>query len=566
MTNNREPPPNKIHTVQAERNLGANWEVDLATKLEDYLLKICSGEITGAEDYNTNASVNFAEAALLLQGSVQVYSRKVEYLYNLVLHALEFLSEKRQQEQSEGTSVQPEQSGSHAVSDEENDQFWCVDVPVEARNSLDASTSKDASFYHFVKPPANLIVLEGDCLDTSGDGGELESYLLATNDLYRDFILLDPCDAVAVNDFLKGDETGKLPNSTYRGSSTHKNFQSPTRRSGGTARKSSLGKNLDANLNQPSMADCSFGVNNSTVGPDLPAYDNYEDGNHDFDMDDGYSEPRNLEDSEDDDSNDDPWKPLNPHEPGNLKMKPFGKVKPYRRNGINSAKQTSITTLFPLAKMDGTISPELIEMWKARHKRSETNSQSPPLYEKLRQSLSDGGNSANETFGNAENDNEANGYDGGIPDFEQSDDEMPESMYMDEDLPQHEKYDDSSTHFDTNEAFKHEEPSSQASLEDLCLSHLDALLANIAETEKQTELATRVSLWKQKIERNLEEQENFLSDRMHALHLIFMPTVKEFLTNYLLKQTVIMSCPLLMLWKGKKSMMWLEHSLHFFSW
>ncbi|KAF2289149.1 hypothetical protein GH714_029119 [Hevea brasiliensis] len=461
MTNNREPPPNKIHTVQAERNLGANWEVDLATKLEDYLLKICSGEITGAEDYNTNASVNFAEAALLLQGSVQVYSRKVEYLYNLVLHALEFLSEKRQQEQSEGTSVQPEQSGSHAVSDEENDQFWCVDVPVEARNSLDASTSKDASFYHFVKPPANLIVLEGDCLDTSGDGGELESYLLATNDLYRDFILLDPCDAVAVNDFLKGDETGKLPNN-------------------------------------------------------LPAYDNYEDGNHDFDMDDGYSEPRNLEDSEDDDSNDDPWKPLNPHEPGNLKMKPFGKVKPYRRNGINSAKQTSITTLFPLAKMDGTISPELIEMWKARHKRSETNSQSPPLYEKLRQSLSDGGNSANETFGNAENDNEANGYDGGIPDFEQSDDEMPESMYMDEDLPQHEKYDDSSTHFDTNEAFKHEEPSSQASLEDLCLSHLDALLANIAETEKQTELATRVSLWKQKIERNLEEQDARPSFDIHA--------------------------------------------------
>jgi len=34
-------------------------------------------------------------AALLLQGSVQVYSRKVEYLYSLVLAALEFLSQKR---------------------------------------------------------------------------------------------------------------------------------------------------------------------------------------------------------------------------------------------------------------------------------------------------------------------------------------------------------------------------------------------------------------------------------------------------------------------------------------
>lgn len=33
-------------------------------------------------------------AALLLQGSIQVYSRKVEYLYSLVLRALEFLSQK----------------------------------------------------------------------------------------------------------------------------------------------------------------------------------------------------------------------------------------------------------------------------------------------------------------------------------------------------------------------------------------------------------------------------------------------------------------------------------------
>lgn len=34
-------------------------------------------------------------AALLIQGSAQVYSRKVEYLYSLVLQTLEFLSHKR---------------------------------------------------------------------------------------------------------------------------------------------------------------------------------------------------------------------------------------------------------------------------------------------------------------------------------------------------------------------------------------------------------------------------------------------------------------------------------------
>jgi hypothetical protein len=39
--------------------------------------------------------VLLSAAALLIQGSVQVYSRKVEYLYSLVLHALEFLSQKK---------------------------------------------------------------------------------------------------------------------------------------------------------------------------------------------------------------------------------------------------------------------------------------------------------------------------------------------------------------------------------------------------------------------------------------------------------------------------------------
>eukprot|EP00258_Populus_trichocarpa_P031925 XP_024447944.1 condensin-2 complex subunit H2 [Populus trichocarpa] len=512
MINNNKEEASKYHTVQAERDLEANWEVDLSKKLEDYLLKICSGEIAGNEE---DSNVNFAEAALLLQGSVQVYSRKVEYLYNLVLHALDFLSQKRQQDQSEGTSVQTEQSGSRAVSDEENDQFWVSDdVPVEARNCLDASTSKDASFYHFVKPPANLVVLEGDCLDTSGDGGELESYLLATNDLYQDFILLDPCDALAINDFLKADDTGRAQNGPYRGSSIRKTFQSPTRCSGGTANKPSLGKNRDANPMPSPVAGCSFGVNDCKIRPDPRVHDNFDE-NPGFDMEDRYSDPENAEDSDD---NDDPWKPLNPHEPGNLKVKTFKKVKDFRRNGLKSAEKTSITALFPLARMHGTISPDLAKIWEAQQNKigKHGNTQSPTLYEKLRQSLTNEGHNIPDTYGNSGNDNEDNAYDTGIPDFGQPDEEISECMNEDSPPPLHEKHDDGGTHFDTYKDFGHGDQRSQASLEDLCRSHLDALLANIAETEKQTELAARVSSWKLKIEQNLEEQDSHPPFDIHA--------------------------------------------------
>ncbi|XP_021898413.1 condensin-2 complex subunit H2 isoform X1 [Carica papaya] len=513
MSHHREETGNegggKFHTVQASRDLEANWEVDLANKLEDYLLKIFSGEII-ANGEECQIRVNFAEAALLLQGSVQVYSRKVEYLYNLVLHTLEFLSQQRKEDQLDGTLAQPKESCPDAVSDEENDLFWSVDdVQVDAKNRLDSSSSKDAYFNNFVKPPANLVVLEGDCLDPTGDGGELESYLLATSDLYRDFILLDPCDAVAVNEFLGNDETATGKTDAYRESSIRKSFQSPTRRSAGTANKSASRKNQDANSNLSSTHNCGFNVNSSSKGPNPHKFDNLEDNEQVFDMDDGSSEPMNMNDSGSDD-NDDPWKPLNPHEPGNLRVKPFREVKASRRSGTNSMNRISITTLFPLARMRGTVSPELNGIWEmhrdALHR--ERKSEDPPLYEKLRQSLVDGECQTFDGFGNPDVENEDNGYDDDMPDFVQPDGDMPENMYMNEDVLHFEKNNDSTAHFDANGAFQDGGPNSQASLEELCRSHLDALLASIAETEKQTELAVLVSSWKQKIEQDLKEQDS----------------------------------------------------------
>lgn len=56
-----------------------------------------------------------------------------------------------------------------------HDRLLFVNIAVEPRNCLDSTTSKDASLNQFVKAPANLVVLEGDA---TGDGGELESYLV----------------------------------------------------------------------------------------------------------------------------------------------------------------------------------------------------------------------------------------------------------------------------------------------------------------------------------------------------------------------------------------------------
>ncbi|KAL1223687.1 Condensin-2 complex subunit H2 [Cardamine amara subsp. amara] len=489
----------RIHTVQPERDLVANWEVDLSKKLEEYLLKICTGEITGNEE-DGHIPVNFAEAALLLQGSVQVYSKKVEYLYNLVLRTLDFLSKQRDQEQSKGTSNEAEASSSRQVGEEENDLFWNVDdIPVDSKNSLDSSVGGDSCPSHFVKPPANLVVLEGDCLDTGGDGGELESYLLATTHLYRDFILLDSCDSVAVNDFLGDNYAGKGKNSAHRGSSVRKSFPSSVARSGGSARRSSAGKNQDTSLNLSPICGNGPDAQNCDQGPQPPVFG---DDDHGFDMD--YEHGGTMDLSDTDDDEDDPWKPLNPYEPGKLKVKPFKKVKNFRKIGGSLTKDNMIS-MFPLARPNGPISSELGGIWERHHCASKDNreTQDIPYYEKLRDMLVNGGNQsfgANGNHNDKDNHDEANNDD--FHDFGAHDGDYP---FMDEDVVN--MNDGGAAEFHNQNGFGNNESHCQESLEDLCRSHLDALLENIAKSEKQTDLAARVSSWKQKIEQNLEEQE-----------------------------------------------------------
>lgn len=57
-------------------------------------------------------------------------------------------------------------------------------VAAEAKNLLDSANVKDSSDNLSVKAPANLVVLEGDCLDTIGEAGELESYLVLSRSAF----------------------------------------------------------------------------------------------------------------------------------------------------------------------------------------------------------------------------------------------------------------------------------------------------------------------------------------------------------------------------------------------
>uniref|UniRef100_A0A8B9WGL0 Condensin-2 complex subunit H2 n=1 Tax=Bos mutus grunniens TaxID=30521 RepID=A0A8B9WGL0_BOSMU len=88
------------HLLLPIRDLTRNWEVDVAAQLGEYLEELDQICISFDKGKTT---MNFIEAALLIQGSACVYSKKVEYLYSLVYQALDFISGKKQAKQLSST-------------------------------------------------------------------------------------------------------------------------------------------------------------------------------------------------------------------------------------------------------------------------------------------------------------------------------------------------------------------------------------------------------------------------------------------------------------------------------
>ena len=85
-----EPVSRFAHFLQPIRDLSKIWKIDIAEELEKYIEEVTHLVVSDPE--NGHTQLNFAEAALLIQGSTAIYSRKVELLYQLVYQALDLLS------------------------------------------------------------------------------------------------------------------------------------------------------------------------------------------------------------------------------------------------------------------------------------------------------------------------------------------------------------------------------------------------------------------------------------------------------------------------------------------
>ncbi|KAK5877181.1 hypothetical protein CesoFtcFv8_026452 [Champsocephalus esox] len=162
------------HLLQPIRELTKNWEIDVASELNDYLEELDEMCITFD---GGKIRLNFAEAALLIQGSASIYSKKVELLHRLVYQTLEYINDsnkknRKQRVVSPGDGQDGEDGDAEDVfdlldvgdseaseSEESNATVSCASLPPETLIPPEASE----------KNKLPLISVKGDMLCSQKD-------------------------------------------------------------------------------------------------------------------------------------------------------------------------------------------------------------------------------------------------------------------------------------------------------------------------------------------------------------------------------------------------------------
>ncbi|XP_031439034.1 condensin-2 complex subunit H2 isoform X2 [Clupea harengus] len=127
------------------RELAQNWDVDLASQLGDYLHELEGVQISFDGGKTT---MNFAEAALLLQGTTSIYGKKVELLHSLVFRTLDYISNKSKRKDKQDAEGGEDSEQEVVTNARENDLQ--EELPTE-------STESDANLVTLHSDPTTVL-------------------------------------------------------------------------------------------------------------------------------------------------------------------------------------------------------------------------------------------------------------------------------------------------------------------------------------------------------------------------------------------------------------------------
>ncbi|KAM4615030.1 condensin-2 complex subunit H2 [Polymixia lowei] len=145
------------HLLQPIRELTKNWDIDVASELNDYLEELDEMCITFD---GGKIKLNFAEAALLIQGSTCIYSKKVELLYSLVYQTLDYINDKNKKRDKQAAASE-EDDGSGTTDDHDADDSAAFKPLKSQVSEKSQETDSHMSSVHVAPlPPESLILPE----------------------------------------------------------------------------------------------------------------------------------------------------------------------------------------------------------------------------------------------------------------------------------------------------------------------------------------------------------------------------------------------------------------------
>ncbi|KAJ9506411.1 hypothetical protein QJQ45_004924 [Haematococcus lacustris] len=198
------------HLLRPIRDLADNWGIDIANDLEEYLAHLSS---TAFAFEQTGPYLDFAEAALLIQSSACVYSKKVEYLHTLVYQALQAARTKKAGDGSnitagaEGRPTQSRATASNAVDLDVDvlDSFLDISQALTVADDINLA-EEDALNNTFTRPPAALLALE-DQSNGAGDSDTGFFHLAQCHVHVSGALLLDAADGHLYDQQLRHNNT-----------------------------------------------------------------------------------------------------------------------------------------------------------------------------------------------------------------------------------------------------------------------------------------------------------------------------------------------------------------------
>jgi len=195
-----EPGNRYAHLLQPIRDLSKVWKIEIAEELESYIEEAGRLVLTDPEDGATQ--LNFAEAALLIQGSTAIYSRKVELLYQLVYQALDLRSSNKAKDTVSGKRKGVQMDLWAQIP--ETDEFLTIDHLIkEGRNIFMDSGPLQDQQRQAMQRRVPLFLMPRDKTDRRKEEFRISSCSVHPSAAY----LLQESDARLLDDDVKGHES-----------------------------------------------------------------------------------------------------------------------------------------------------------------------------------------------------------------------------------------------------------------------------------------------------------------------------------------------------------------------